>query len=44
MSMRRRRGSETGTSTLEFGLLVAVIVTLVVVVLIAIGVFLRTAS
>ncbi|HEV8529585.1 MAG TPA: hypothetical protein VGS60_18935 [Actinomycetes bacterium] len=44
MSMRRRRGSEKGTSALEWGLLSAVIVALVVVVLIAIGVLLRTAS
>ncbi len=44
MSMRRRRGSEKGMSALELGLLSAVIVALVVVVLIAIGVLLRTAS
>ena len=42
--MRRRRGSGKGTSGLEYGLLIAVIVALVVVVLIAIGGFLRAAS
>jgi Flp pilus assembly pilin Flp len=41
--MRRLDGLDRGTSVLEYGLLVAVIAGLVVVVLVAIGGFLRAA-
>jgi Flp pilus assembly pilin Flp len=42
--MRRFRGSEWGTSVLEYGLLIAVIAGLVVVVALAIGGYLRAAN